>query len=316
VAQLSRAPLAGDRVESGTPLSTRLRKGLARNQGFFFVLPWLVGFLVFQFLPFVFSLAISFTKWDLGRTVTFVGLSNYVEAFTDSPLFWKSVFNTVYYAAFHVPGTIVLAFVIAAMLNQRVRGTPLWRTMYYLPAVTSGIATAIIWIWLFQPQGIINSALAAVGVQGPNWLNSSVWAMPALIMMSFWGTGNAMVMFLAGLQGVPQSLYEAAMIDGAGWWSKVRHVTIPMMTPYIFMIMILQVIGSFQVFTPALVMTGGGPGDATVFIVLVMYWAGWQWFRMGLAAAIAWILLAVILAITVAQFRLARRWVYYEGEAR
>jgi multiple sugar transport system permease protein len=289
---------------------------LRRNQGFLFVLPWLIGFLIFQFFPFLFSLGISFTKWDIGRRVAFVGLDNYAEVFTGSPLFWKSVVNTAYYAGLHVPGTIVLAFSVAALLNQDVRGMPLWRTMFYLPAVTSGVATAIIWIWLFQPEGIINSALGLVGVPGPRWLNSTAWAMPALILMSFWSIGSSMVLLLAGLQGVPQSLYEAAMIDGAGWWAKVRHVTVPMMSPHVFMVLVLQVIGSFQVFTQALVMTQGGPGDATVFIVLLMYWAGWQWFRMGFASAIGWVLLLMILAMTVLQFRLARRWVYYEGEAR
>jgi multiple sugar transport system permease protein len=294
----------------------RLRLFLRRNVGFLFVLPWLLGFLVFQFFPFFFSLVISFMRWDLGDDLQFVGLANYREILTEMPLFWTSVSNTLYYVAFHVPGTILLAFGIAALLNQKVKGMPLWRTMFYLPAVTSGVATAIIFIWLFQPQGLVNMALEAIGIEGPNWLNSSRWAMPSLILLSFWGIGNTMVIFLAGLQGVPQSLYEAAMIDGAGWWGKVRHITIPMMTPHIFLVVVLQVIGSFQVFTPALVMTQGGPGDATVFLVLLLYWAGWQWFRMGVASAIAWLLLLLILGMTALQFWLSRRWVYYEGEAR
>jgi multiple sugar transport system permease protein len=302
------------RLSVEAPTSTQ--RFLRQNAGFLFVLPWLIGFVIFQLGPFMFSLVISFTFWDLGKTVRFAGLANYQEVLTGMPLFWKSVSNTLYYVAFHVPGTILLAFVVAALLNQKVRGMPLWRTMFYLPAVTSGVATAIIWVWLLQPDGLINSALGLLGIPGPRWLTSTAWAMPSLIIMSFWNIGNSMILFLAGLQGVPQSLYEAAMVDGARWWDKVRHVTIPMMTPYIFLVLVLQVIGSFQVFTPALVMTQGGPGDATVFLVLLMYWTGWQWFRMGAASAIAWLLLLVVLLLTALQFWLSRRWVYYEGDGR
>jgi multiple sugar transport system permease protein len=184
--------------------------------------------------------------------------------------------------------------------------------MYYLPSVTSGVGTAVIWLWLLAPKGIVNTVLGLVGVTGPNWLISTTWAMPALILMSFWHIGSTMVMFLAGLQGVPQHLYDAAAVDGAGWWQLARHVTLPMMTPYIFLAVVLNVIGSFQVFTQALIMTGGGPDNATLFVFLHIYNNAWQYFRMGYASAMALVLMLIILALTIAQFLISRKWVYYE----
>lgn len=282
-------------------------------QGALFVLPWFVGFVVFSLGPFIASLAISLTNWSLTDPPAFVGLANYEHLFSDE-LFIKSLVNTVYYLAFHVPGQIILAFCVAGLLNRKVKGLPIFRTCFYLPAVTSGVATAIIWLWLFQPQGLLNQWLELLGIAGPNWLGSTQWAMPSLILMSLWDIGTPMILFLAGLQGVPQSLYEAAAIDGAGWWSKVRHVTIPMMTPYFFLTTILGVISSFQVFTSALLVTQGGPANATIFIVLYLYWNGWSYFKMGYASAMAWVLLVMILILTIAQFAGAKRWVYYEAE--
>jgi multiple sugar transport system permease protein len=281
-------------------------------RGALFVLPWAIGFVVFQLFPFLASLALSFTDWSFSKPPVFVGLANYQRLLVGDPLLHRSVLNTLYYTAVHVPGSLLIAFGLALLLNQPVKGVALFRTMFYLPSITTSVATIIIWIFLFQPDGLINRALGLVGVQGPYWLTSPTWAMPALIIMSFWSVGTPMILYLAGLQGIPQSLYEAAMIDGAGWSSKLLHVTVPMMTPHIFMTLVLGIIGSFQVFTGALVMTNGGPGDATTFILLLMYWQGWQYFRMGYASAIAWVLLVIILAFTLAQLRLARLWVYYE----
>jgi len=283
--------------------------------GFLFVVPWLVGFLVFSFFPFVASFALSFTDWSLGRDIHFIGLHNYKELLQAEPLLRKGIINTLYYTAFHVPGQMVLAFIVAVLLNQKVKGLPIYRTAFYLPSITSGVASAIIWIWLFQPNGILNKGLALFGVRGPNWLVSTTWAMPALIIMGFWGIGTEMVLYLAGLQGIPESLYEAAEIDGAGRWARIRNVTIPLMTPYFFLTAVLGIISSFQVFTPALVMTQGGPGDATVFLLLFLYWAGWEWYRMGYASAIAWVLMAIILLFTGLQFWLQRYWVYYEFQS-
>lgn len=260
------------------PLGRVRRHGIQWKDvnGFLFVVPWLIGFLVFQLFPFAASLGLSFTSWDLGPEIKFVGVQNYLRLLRAEPMLIKGIINTIYYTVFHVPGQMLLAFIVALLLNQKVRGQPIFRTMFYLPSITSGVASSIIWIWLFQPSGIINKGLAIIGVQGPNWLNSLDWAMPAIIIMGFWGIGSEMVLYLAGLQGIPESLYEAAQIDGAGRWSKLWHVTIPLMTPYFFLTAVMGIIGSFQVFTPALVMTQGGPGDATVFLLLFMYWAGWE----------------------------------------
>jgi multiple sugar transport system permease protein len=295
------------------PVTTRRRRWRWKDfSGLLFVLPWLIGFLAFEFLPFIASFVISFMEWNLGKTATFVGLKNYSDLLKFEPLLVKSILNTFYYAIFHVPGQMLFAFVVAVLLNQKVKGLPIFRTLFYLPSITASVASAVIWIWLFQPAGIVNQALGVIGIEGPNWLNSMAWAMPALIIMSFFGIGTEMVIYLAGLQGIPDHLYDAAMIDGAGSWAKLRHVTLPMMTPYFFMTAILGVISSFQVFTPALVMTNGGPGDATTFLLLVLYWAGWQWYRMGYASAIAWVLMLFILLFTALQFWLQRFWVFYE----
>ncbi len=287
------------------------RKWLAAQEGWVFIFPWVVGFILLDLGPYIFALIISFLNWDVGRPPTYIGLRNYQAAFTD-PLVGKSLWNTAYYTLFHVPGSTLIAFTVAGLLNQKVRGMPIWRTMYYIPSVTSGVGMALIWIWLFAPRGALNGMLGWFGIEGPRWLTSTTWAMPALIIMSFWGVGASMVIFLAGLQGVPQHLYEAAEVDGGGWWAKVRHVTIPMMTPYIFLSLILGVIGSFQVVTQALLMTGGGPDNATLFILLYIWIMGWNAFKMGYAASISWILFAIIFVATIIQFVGARRWVYYE----
>ena len=280
------------------------------------MLPWLVGFLLFSFLPFMASLYFSFTDWRLVGPITWVGPANYISLLTSDDRFIKSLLNTIFFTVVNVPGTMFLAFAAAGLLNRNVRGIPVYRTMFYLPAITAGVATAVLWYWVLQPAGLIDSALGLIGIQGPDWLNSTRWALPALILMSLWNIGTPMVLYLAGLQGVPQQLYEAAAIDGAGWWGKIRNVTIPMMTPTILLTLVLGIIGSFQVFTSALVVTEGGPADATLFILLYLYWEAFRFLQMGYASAIAWLLFIIILAFTVVQLVLARRWVYYEGEQR
>lgn len=281
------------------------------NLGVLYVLPWLVGFIVLQLFPFIASLAISFTKWDFGGAPVFIGFDNYRRMIAD-PLVLQSVVNTIYYTVLSVPSGLAVAFLLAVLLNQHVRGIAIYRTAFYLPSVTAGVATSIIWVWLLQPNGLANKGLSLFGIHGPPWLVSPTWALPALVIVSLWSVGGSMVLFLAGLQGIPQGLYDAVAIDGGGHFAKFFHVTIPMMTPYFFLTSVLGIIGSFQVFTSALVMTQGGPAGATTFIVLLMYWEGWQWWRMGYASAIAWALLVVILFFTAVQFRLARSWVYYE----
>ncbi|HEY3107411.1 MAG TPA: sugar ABC transporter permease, partial [Chloroflexota bacterium] len=290
--------------------------------GYAFIGPWVVGFFVFTLGPFLASLYLSFSEYKLVDAPTWVGLKNYDTMFSSlwsdagDIQVWTSLRNTVYYTVFHVPLAMLLAFFIAQLLNADVRAMPLFRTMFYLPSVTAGVATAILWLWLLNPSGLVNYGLSLVGVTGPRWFGSSQWAMPGLILMSLWGIGGTIIVYLAGLQGVPQQLYEAASIDGAGWWGKLRHVTVPMMTPTIFFTMVMGLIASFQVFTPALVITDGGPGTSTLFYLLHLYRNGFRWFNMGYASAMAWLLFVIILVFTLLQVRLSRRWVYYEGESR
>lgn len=287
----------------------------SRVEGYAFVAPYFAGFLLFTLGPFVASLVMSFTKWELFGAPQFVGLRNYRDIVSDDPKFAISIANTLYYMAGHIPLSMALAFAVALMLNQKVWGMPLFRTLYYLPSVTASVATAVLWAWLFDPSfGLINNALALLGIKGPNWLGTTIWAMPSFIVMSLWNIGSLMVIYLAALQGVPQSLYEAAAIDGAGRWRQTRNVTIPLVTPAIFFTLLIQIIGSFQVFTPAYILTNGGPGDATLFYVLNLYNEAFRNFRMGYASALAWILFVIIMAFTLVQLWLSRRWVYYEGQ--
>ena len=284
-----------------------------RWSGLLFIMPWLITFLWFTLGPFVASIFLSFTNYRFIGTPTWVGFQNYANLFGDDPKFIRSIINTLYYTAVHVPGIMLLAFFVALLLNQKVKGQPIYRTAFYLPSVTAGVATAYLWILLLQPNGLINQFLGIVGINGPTWLTSSTWAMPALILMSFWGLGTTMIIYLAALQGIPQHLYEAASVDGAGVVRKMWHVTVPMMTPAIFLTAVLQIIGSWQVFTQALIVTNGGPRDSTLFILLHLYRTGFEYFQMGYASAIAWVLFMIILVFTVIQFGVARRWVYYEG---
>lgn len=291
----------------------RSRRAFRRElEGWLFISPWVIGFVLFTAVPYLASMFLAFMRWDLGRTIEFVGLRNFAYLLFEDDLFRLSLWNTLYYTVFHVPGTVMVAFAIAGLLNVQVKGLPIYRTMFYLPSVTSGVGMALIWIWLLAPNGVINGLMGLAGIQGPNWLFAPEWAMPALILMSFWTIGTTMVLFLAGLQGIPLQLYEAVEVDGGGWWARVRHIAIPMMTPYIFLSVILNIIGSFQVFTTALIMTNGGPDNATLFVLLHLYNNAWISYRMGYAAAMAWVLVAIILTLTLMQFRIAKRWVYYE----
>lgn len=281
--------------------------------------PWLVGFVLFTGGPILAALLIGFTQWQIIDTPKWVWLGNYAQLFTRDKLFWTSVFNTVYYVALSVPLGVVGSVLVAILLNQKVAGVALFRTIFYLPSVTSGVAMAILWVWLFNPEvGLINSALRFVGLSGPGWLNDQHWAMPALILMSLWNVGGNMVVLLAGLQGIPSHLYEAAKLDGANRLQELRHITLPMLSPVIFFVLVVSTISAFQIFTNVFVMTGGtgGPGTATLVYVLYLYQNAFQYLKMGYASAMAEILFLIILGLTVGQFALARRWVYYEGSGR
>lgn len=288
-------------------------KRMEQRWGILLALPAMLGFGLFTIGPMLASFGISLTDWNIFGEFKYVGLANYREMFSSDPLFPKSMAATLYYALGSVPLTLFLAFIVASLLNQKVPGLAIFRTMFYLPVLMPSIANTVLWLWIFNPDfGLLNSALRAAGLPGSQWIYSETMAVPSLILMSSWGIGNAMVIFLAGLQGMPQHLYDAIAIDGGGVWHKFRHITIPMMTPTIFFNLILGIIGSLQAFNEAYVMTDGGPNNATLFYVFYLYRTAFTESRMGYASALAWLLFLVILIITVLVFTTARHWVYYE----
>lgn len=297
-----------------SPLSPSRRREAA--EGYLFIGPWILGFLAFTLGPMLGSVWISFQRWNIVSPPRFVGWGNYGKLFTDDPLFWKCLGNTAYYAFFSVPLGMTIALGLALLLNQQVRGLPLFRTLFYMPSVISGVATAMVWQLLLNPEvGGINFLLRQMGVANPpGWLNDPQWAMPGLILMSTWSVGGMMLIFLAGLQSVPEELHQAAMVDGAGAVDRFRHVTLPLLTPTIFFNLVMAIIGSFQVFTQTFVMTGGGPADSTLTYVLYLYRNAFEFFKMGYAAALAWILFFILLAMTLLVFRSSALWVHYESE--
>jgi multiple sugar transport system permease protein len=285
--------------------------------GYLFIAPWLVGFLIWTLGPMVTSLGLSFADYAIIAPPRFLGLANYVRIFTDDPSFWDALRVTLTYALFSVPAGIAISLFIALLMNQSVPGIRLWRTIYYLPAVVSGISVAMLWVWVFHSQfGIINLVLRMVGVQGPAWLGDPDWALWALILMSFWSVGSGMIVKLAGLQGIPSELYEAASIDGASSATKFWKITLPMLSPVLFFNLVMGVIATFQYFTNAYVMTNGGPGRSTLFYNFYLYQNAFHYFKMGYASALAWILFLLILAFTLLIFKSSPYWVYYEGQAK
>lgn len=291
------------------------RRAFLRNvEGYLFASPFLIGFVWFTLGPFLASFYLSFTQYEMKPQMPdFIGLQNFQDMANDADL-RRALFNTVYYTVFHVPGTILLAFVVALLLNQKVKGMALYRTMFFLPSVVAGVATAILWLFLLDTNwGLVNTMFEMVGLPRIPWLTTTRWAMPSLILMSFWRLGAPMIIFLAALQGVPEHLYEAAEIDGAGRWAKIRHVTIPQLTPTFFLLSVLQVIGSFQVFTDAFIITDGGPAGATLVYLLHLYRKAFRSFHMGYGAAMGWFLFMIIMVLTFIQLWLSKRWVYYEA---
>jgi multiple sugar transport system permease protein len=297
----------------------RLSK-LARREErefYLFISLWIVGFILFDAGPILASLGISFTDWSVLTSPKWIGTANYRHMFAD-PLFYQALWNSIYYGIATVGLGVIVSFLLALLLNQKVYGMALFRTIFYLPSVVSGIAVAILWIMILHKDfGLINSALGWFGIKGPGWLVQPQWAMPALIMMSLWqGAGASMVIYLAGLQSVPQHLYEAAEIDGAGPWGKFWNVTVPMMSPVLFYNLIVGFIASIQNFVLVLIMTDGSPANATLVYGLYLYRNAFKFFQMGYASALAWVLLVVIMLITATQFFLAKYWVFYEGDLK
>ncbi|HDP34984.1 MAG TPA: extracellular solute-binding protein, partial [Candidatus Hydrogenedentes bacterium] len=292
-------------------------KGYFRREyhaGYLFMLPWLFGFLVLGGGPLVFSLFMSFCQYDVLSPPRFVGLRNYHEMFFRDPLFYKSLWNTVY-MAISIPLGMTVSLGIAMLLHRETKGMAVYRTLFYLPAIMPAVAASILWIWIFNPtEGILNSLLANIGIEGPAWLQNQKWSKPALIIMMVWGAGGGMIVWLAGLKGIPRHLYEAAELDGAGPFRKFFNITLPMLSPYILFNMIMGLIGTFQVFTQAYIMTQGGPVDSTLFYAYALFNNAFRFMRMGYASAMAWVLFFIILALTLLQLWLSKRWVYYESE--
>jgi len=301
----------------------RLTRGFRRSAGgkreavagYLFASPWLIGFLVFTGGPIVVSLVLSFCRYDVLHEPRFIGVSNYQTLLVRDPLFWKSLGNT-WFMVLGVPIGMAVGLGVAMLLNSAVRGMTVYRTIYYMPAIVPTVASSILWMWVLNPQhGLINRGISAVlHASGPNWLTAAAWSKPSIILMGLWGAGQGMIIWLAGLKGIPQQLYEAAEIDGAGPLRRFTAVTLPMLTPYIFFSTIMGIIGTFQIFNQAYIMTQGGPVDSTLFYVYALFNEGFRYFRMGYASALAWVLFWIILALTMIQLKLAPRWVHYESE--
>jgi multiple sugar transport system permease protein len=330
-------------------VGTRRRSQRAREawSGYFFISPWLIGFAVFILGPMVASFLLGFCRYnpsEVSSSIRWVGTANFVRMFTDDPIFYKSLWVTFKYSIISIPLQLVCGLGIALLMNRQARGIAFYRTSVYLPMVLGGVATSLIWLWLFSPsQGLINQGLASLyeflgqdawstriiagvtqllfgraeeGSLLPGWTSSERGALPALILMTLWGLGGSMIINLAGLQSIPKMYYEAAEIDGAGRTGRFFRITLPLLSPTIFFNLVMGVIGSFQVFTQGFIMTGGGPNDATRFYVLYAYQNAFEFFRMGYASALAWVIFLIILMFTLLVVRSAPVWVYYEAQKR
>jgi multiple sugar transport system permease protein len=279
-----------------------------------------VGFLVFTAGPIVVSAYLSLTDYQILVPPKWVGLANYTRALSGADeVFWKAVYDTIYFAVLFVPLSIAGSLAAALLLNVRMRGQAIFRTMFFIPSITPEIAAVFLWIWILNPEfGPINNVLYAIGVDGPGWLGSPVWSKPALILMSLWGAigGSTMIIFLAGLQGIPSELYEASEIDGATTWQEFLNITVPMLSPAVFFNLVVGMIGALRVFTAAFVATNGGPLYSTMFYMLYLFNNAFRFLYMGYASALAWLFMVLVIVLVVAQVYLGRRWVYYEGEAQ
>ena len=292
-------------------------RGLSRREtwaGLAFVSPWIVGLGVFLLYPILASLYYSFCDYAVFYKARFIGVANYIDIAGDK-VFWKSLVNTLFFAALSVPLGLLLALGLAMLLNSGVRGLTIYRTIFFLPALVPMVALAVLWLWIFNGEyGVLNTAISGLGLPSPGWLTDPAWSKPALVLLSMWGVGYAMVIFLAGLQDVPVHLYEAADLDGATWWHKIRHVTLPMVSPVILFNGIMGIIGSLQYFAIPYIMTPNGqPARSAYFYAMYLYDNAFAYIKMGYASAMAWILFLVIFALTLLSLRLASRYVHYEG---
>lgn len=287
--------------------------------GYAFISPWIIGFIVFFAIPLIASLYFSFTNYNLLSTPHFVGFQNYAHIFRDSS-FWTSLKVTLYYAILSVPIDLAIALVMAILLNQNVRMMPLFRTLFYLPALLPPVAISVLWSWILNPKyGILNNFLRDIGLPQPQWFLTPQSTVPGYVVMSVWGVGNVMVIFLAGLQNVPTELYEAAVLDGSGIWTKFWHVTLPMISPVLFFNLVMGIVGAFSYFTQAFVIgqgggTGAGVENSGLFYALYLYQKAFSELQMGYASALGWILFFIVLILSLLVFRSSSLWVYYGGE--
>ena len=292
------------------------RESREARAGWLFISPWLIGFLCLTGGPLLFSLYASFTNYNMTSRMDFIGLSNYIRMFTKDPVFWKSLGNTLYYVALAVPSSCICAIFLATLLNQKVKGTPLFRMLFYLPTVLSGVAVYQLWMQLLAPQsGLINSVLRLVGIEGPSWLSDPAWTKPSLVMMRVWALGTSMLLYLSSMNSVSKDLYEAADIDGASFLQKFRKITLPQISPIIFFDIITNMTGAFQVFQEALVMSKNGKGDpagSLLFYNLHIYQEAFTHYDMGYASAMAWFLLLIVMSITVVNLIASKYWVHTE----
>jgi multiple sugar transport system permease protein len=284
--------------------------------GWLFASPWILGLILFYALPLILSIYYSFTSYSILKPGEWVGLENYRNLIVDEN-FWIGIYNTLYFTLVFVPLSIIVGVAVAVLLNMNIKGMSVYRTIYFLPTLVPHVAVAVIWLWVLNPRlGLVNAALELIGIQGPAWLSSVNWSKPALIFMSLWGIGNAIVIYLAGLQDVPQDLYDAASVDGANAMQRIFRITLPMLTPVIFFNLVMGMIHAFQQFTLPYSLTGGQgtPGTSMLFYMMYLYDNAFIYLKMGYASAMAWILFVVIMFLTGIIFVTSKRWVYYQGK--
>lgn len=285
--------------------------------GYLFISPWLIGFIVFFVGPIITSLILSFTSWNIVGSPDFVGLKNYVDIFTTDARFAKAVQVTLTYSIFYLPLEVICGIGLALLMNQKLRGVGIFRTLFYMPYVVPQVAAALVWVWMLNARyGVVNSIMSWFGVTGPNWLGNPATVLPSMILIALWGVGGSSIIYLAGLQNIPAAFYEAARVDGANRLQSFFRITLPMLSPTIFFQVVLGLIGVFQTFTPAFIAAGetGGPLQAGLFYMLYIYNRGFVNLRMGYASALAWIMTAFILFVTIMVLRSSRYWVYYESD--
>ncbi len=284
---------------------------------YLFISPWILGFFFFTLGPLVFSFVMSFYDWPVVGQREFIGTENYEIMLTQDPLFWDSLWVTIKFGLFFVPFNIVLGLLLAILLNQRVFGSGIFRTIFYLPSVISGVALVTIWAWIYSHEyGVLNFFLGMAGIEGPNWLGDPNWALLSIVIASLWGLGGTMLILLTGLQSIPKELYEAAKISGVPGWARLIFITIPMLSPMLLFTFITSIIAAFQQLTIALLLTGGGPLESTYFFAMYIYDNAFKHFEMGYAAANSWVMFLIILALSMLVMKSSSAWVYYEGEMK